>query len=72
MASFSMVRHSRLRPTIAVGWQAMGIMASAKSGWVSAQTKMCIQPIEVPSISLTRSTPSPSTSSRRWASTMSA
>ncbi len=65
-------RHRRLRPTSAVGTQAIGMAAWTKSGCASARTKMCMQPIEVPITSRRRSTFNPSVATRRSASTMSA
>jgi hypothetical protein len=48
----------------------MGIIARTKSGWASAQTKPCMQPIEVPISRRSRVTPSRASISR-CASTMS-
>jgi len=61
----------RLRPAISIGSQASGISALMKSGYVSPQTKLIMQPIDVPMISLRCVTRRPSVSIRCCAVTMS-
>ena len=51
MASIVILRHKRLRPAICTGRHAIGMSASMKSGYVSPQTKECMQPMDVPKIS---------------------
>ena len=68
---FDIRRHIRLRPAISAGRQAIGMAARSISGWLSAQTKPCMQPIDVPIKRRSLATPSRASSSR-CASTMSA
>ena len=66
MASMNILRHMRLRPAIWTGRQAKGIRASTNSGYVSPQTKVCMQPIEVPRIRRRWSTCRPWVSMACW------
>jgi hypothetical protein len=72
MLSTSRRRSIQLRPDISVGWEAMGTMASIISGWSVPHIQACMPPMELPSTSRSRRTPSPCVTSRCCAATMSA
>jgi len=71
MSSMIILRHIRFRPASCVGMQASGTTPSMTSGYRSAQSQLCMQPIDVPITSTMWFTCSPSVTSRYWAATMS-
>ncbi len=48
MSSMIMRRHIRFRPAICAGKQPRGTTPSMKGGYRSAQSQLCMQPIDVP------------------------